>query len=184
MRKQRHWEESILPVVPRVEWRGESSSPDHLWDWSSALFSLCGQACLLHGVGELGQSDQDRAREAQRTDTALPSPSLGGCLAVFKDVTLWDPQSDSALRIPGHASQLPRTRPVLSPGADSWFLRPRLSMGASPPPHPLPLACWAASYLSGGEGTAVARNGAPRVDPGWDTAAGRGQNSRFRMGIC
>lgn len=57
-------------------------------------------------------------------------------------------------------------------------------MGANPPPDPFPLACWAASYLSGGEGTAVARNGAPRVDPGWDTAAGKGQNSRFRMGVC
>lgn len=39
-------------------------------------------------------------------------------------------------------------------------------------------------YLSGGEGTAVARDGAPGMDPGRDTTAGKGQHSIFRTGIC
>lgn len=36
-------------------------------------------------------------------------------------------------------------------------------------------------YLSSGKGTGVAGNVAPGVNPGWDTTAGKGQNSTFRM---
>lgn len=38
-------------------------------------------------------------------------------------------------------------------------------------------------YLSSGEGATVAMDGAPGMDPGWNTAAGRYQNARFRTGV-
>lgn len=54
--------------------------------------------------------------------------------------------------------------------------------GPERPSPPCPPVALASPYLSSGEGTAVARDGAPGVDPGWDTAAGKGQNVNVRWG--
>lgn len=132
--------------------------------------SVLPMPCLCLSFMSLEQSGLERDGEPNRC-----CPSHMRTILSILGWVLWDSQPRADLETTSRFGVFPRTRLALSPSTQRLTTQPRKSTELTSLSYPSLRVYRVTPYLSSCEGTAVARDGTPGMDPGWDTAAEKGK---------